>query len=160
VWSIAFVFNRRSTCHSPGSVSSRFRSILIAWHIDRDHELLQRDACSPQISHADVTSKHPSRCRGYPEIERTMPGFSFPTAYDPQMHREEVLTLSRTISQQNATHKVNGNSAKPSLAPSPTMTSPSVRDTPSSPQRRHYVFADPVAFRWVKARRFPATSAD
>jgi len=132
--------------------------ILFAWHIHQDHELLQTDARSPQISQPDVTSKHPSRRGGYPEIARTMPGFSFPTAYDPQMHREEGLTLSRTTSQQNAIHKVNGNSAKPSLAPSPAMTSkPFVKDTPPSPQRRHYVFADPVAFRWVKASGFLAT---
>ena len=81
-----------------------------------------------------------------------MPGFTFPQAYDPLMHTQDALTLSRTTSlqQDNAAGKVNGGSAKPALAPSPTMTSkPQTKDA-SSPQRRHYVFADPVAFRWVE----------
>lgn len=113
--------------------------------------MADKDACSPHISHVDVTSKHPSRRRAFPKRARTMPSFSFPHAYDPQMHREDILTLSRTTSQQNATSNVNG-TAKPSLAPAPAMTSkPPAKDTPASLQRRHYVFADPVAFRWVKA---------
>jgi hypothetical protein len=82
-----------------------------------------------------------------------MPSFNFPGAYDPQMHREDILTLSRTTSLQNAIPKVNGNASKPSLAPAPAMTSkPHAKDSPPAPQRRHYVFADPVAFRWVKCR--------
>ncbi|CZR55348.1 related to SIN3 protein-binding protein STB2 [Phialocephala subalpina] len=64
--------------------------------------------------------------------------FVFPHAYDPHMHREEVLTLSRTTSQQNGINKVNGKS----LSPSP-MTAP-------APRRRHFAFADPVAFRYLE----------
>jgi hypothetical protein len=83
-----------------------------------------------------------------------MPSFNFPVAYDPQMHREEVLTLSRMTSLQNSIPKSNdnGNASKPSLAPAPAMTSKSqAKDSPPAPQRRHYVFADPVAFRCVHA---------
>ena len=85
-----------------------------------------------------------------------MPSFNFPVAYDPQMHREEVLTLSRTTSLQNSIPKGNGNgngnASKPSLAPAPAMTSkPQAKDSSLAPQRRHYVFADPVAFRCVHA---------
>ena len=85
-----------------------------------------------------------------------MPSFNFPVAYDPQMHREEVLTLSRTTSLQNPIPKGNGNgngnASKPSLAPAPAMTSkPQAKDSSPAPQRRHYVFADPVAFRCVHA---------
>jgi hypothetical protein len=84
-----------------------------------------------------------------------MPSFNFPVAYDPQMHREDVLTLSRTTSSQNAITKVNGNASQLALAPAPAMTSkPQTKDSPPPPpppQRRHYVFADPVAFRCVKA---------
>lgn len=79
-----------------------------------------------------------------------MPSFNFPVAYDPQMHREEILTLSRTTSLQNSIPKSNGNASKPSLAPAPAMTSkPQAKDSTPAPQRRHYVFADPVAFRCV-----------
>jgi hypothetical protein len=69
------------------------------------------------------------------------------------MHREEGLTLSRTISLQNASTKVNENASKPELAPAPAMISKpqQAKDSPPAPQRRHYVFADPVAFRWVNA---------
>ncbi|KAE9368837.1 hypothetical protein N431DRAFT_428595 [Stipitochalara longipes BDJ] len=80
-----------------------------------------------------------------------MPSFNFPAAYDPQMHREDILTLSRTTSLQNAIPAVNGNASKPSLAPAPAMTSkPPAKDSPPAPQRRHYVFADPVAFRYLE----------
>ncbi|KAF8852196.1 hypothetical protein BDZ45DRAFT_115985 [Acephala macrosclerotiorum] len=68
--------------------------------------------------------------------------FVFPHAYDPHMHREEVLTLSRTTSQQNGINKVNGKS----LSPSP-MTAPAAKSSHPAPRRRHFVFADPVAFR-------------
>jgi hypothetical protein len=67
--------------------------------------------------------------------------FSFPHAYDPQMHRDEMVTLSRTTSPQNGTHKVNG---KPTLLPAMTTTA-----APQAPKRRHFVFADPVAFRYI-----------
>lgn len=72
-----------------------------------------------------------------------MSRFPFPTAYDPQMYKEDALTLLRTTSQRNAANASNGGS--PSMAPKPA---PAPLSKPSGPQRRHYVFADPVAFRY------------
>ncbi|TAQ90770.1 hypothetical protein B7494_g912 [Chlorociboria aeruginascens] len=70
--------------------------------------------------------------------------FTFPHAYDAHMHREEILTLSRVASQKSV--------------PTPDSNTPQVMATPTNisknskpqktPQRRHFVFADPVAFRW------------
>ncbi|RDW87649.1 hypothetical protein BP5796_03343 [Coleophoma crateriformis] len=77
--------------------------------------------------------------------------FGFPHAYEPHMHREELVTLSRTASQQAGSPKINSNAPRSQ----PTMTqskqlSQSTQAAQSSPQRRHYVFTDPVAFRYLE----------
>lgn len=78
----------------------------------------------------------------------------FPSAYDPQMHQEERLTLSRTISVQNALTKANTNGngkAVPSvMATESSPSSSSNHTTPHTSKRRHCVFADPVAFRYLE----------
>jgi hypothetical protein len=73
--------------------------------------------------------------------------FVFPTALDPHMRREELVTLSRTASQ-NAVPRINGKpvSLSPSAMPANSTTKGSQLP---QPQRRHFVFADPVAFRHV-----------
>ena len=76
------------------------------------------------------------------------------------MHREEVVTLARTTSQQNAANKANGglksNTTSTNASPQPPTMSPHttshaapLKSIPQSPQRRHFVFADPVAFRYL-----------
>lgn len=97
---------------------------------------------------------------------------AFPHGYDPHMVREDALTLARTTSQQNAIQKVNtsqsgtqkvdgstsgGNSPQPTMT-NPTNGSQTAKPAPRSPQRRHFVFADPVAFRQVFSRRFNSPS--
>lgn len=67
---------------------------------------------------------------------------SFPQGYDPHMRKEEMVTLSRLSSQQNATLRANG---------SPSTMQTSVPKA-SQPRRRHFVFADPVAFRYAVTR--------
>ncbi|TVY29970.1 Protein STB2 [Lachnellula hyalina] len=71
-----------------------------------------------------------------------------PLAYDPQMHHEDQITLSRTLSSQKAIIKgnSNGKSVTPAMATEP---SPS-HETPHTSKRRHCVFADPVAFRYLE----------
>ena len=124
-----------------------------------------------QFSYTDVTARtsrqrhhEPTKSILYSEIVETMAGrFAFPHAYDPHMHREDALTLSRTTSQHNAIHKVNTSqsgiqkvdgSTSRLHSPQPTMRtlingSYLEKIAPTSPQRRHFVFADPVAFRHV-----------
>ena len=70
--------------------------------------------------------------------------FAFPHAYDPQMHREENLTLSRSSSQKNGANRLNGSPSQPGSA-----TDTSKVNGSHMVQRRHFVFADPVAFRYV-----------
>ena len=70
--------------------------------------------------------------------------FAFPHAYDPQMHREEALTLSRSVSQRNGTNMPNVTSSQPGS----TMEASKVNGYHTA-QRGHFVFADPVAFRYV-----------
>jgi len=60
-----------------------------------------------------------------------------PHGHDPNVHKEEVLTLARTTSQQHSIAKVNGHASPTSDA----------RAT-NTPRRKHFVFADPVAFRY------------
>jgi hypothetical protein len=88
--------------------------------------------------------------------------FAFPHGYDPHMIREEALTLARTTSQQNALQKANtsqsgvqkvdsstssGNSPQPKM--SNTNGAQTAKPPATTPKRRHFVFADPVAFRHV-----------
>lgn len=72
----------------------------------------------------------------------------FPQAYDPQMYQEERLALSRTASLQshNASSKANGKAA-PSAAMTPEQ--PSANRPSHNSRRKHFVLADPVAFRSV-----------
>ncbi|KAH7403161.1 hypothetical protein BKA64DRAFT_598157 [Cadophora sp. MPI-SDFR-AT-0126] len=72
--------------------------------------------------------------------------FSFPNVYDPQMHREEVLTLSRTTSQQATRTLTNGTTGSPMTRHAPA----SARKPPHTLQRRNIVFPDPVAFRYLE----------
>lgn len=65
---------------------------------------------------------------------------SFPQGYDPHMRKEEMVTLSRLSSQQNAIPRANG-------SPSTMQT---IDHKASQPRRRHFVFADPVAFRYLE----------
>lgn len=62
-----------------------------------------------------------------------------PQGHDPNVHKEEVLTLARTTSLQHGQPKVNG------------YASPGINDkaAANTPQRKHFVFTDPVAFRYA-----------
>lgn len=81
--------------------------------------------------------------------------FALPNAYDPHMYREDVVTLARTTSMQNAAskNKVDGklidNTANPNTAMASASPASATKPSPTSPQRRNFVFADPVAFRYV-----------
>ncbi|TVY62712.1 Protein STB6 [Lachnellula suecica] len=77
---------------------------------------------------------------------------SFPLAYDPQMHQDERVTLSRTISVQNALIKANANgkAVSPATAMATEPASSTANNTTPTPKRRHCVFADPVAFRYLE----------
>ncbi len=97
------------------------------------------------ISHGDVTENLEETPND--KVLETMSGrFAFPSAYGPQMHREELVTLSRTISQQSTTNKLNGTT----LSPSAMSAHPAPRHGHSH-QRKNFVFTDPVAFRHVKS---------
>jgi len=61
-----------------------------------------------------------------------------PHGHDPNVHKEEVLTLARTNSQQQGILKANGYA-------SPTGNG---KATTNAPRRKHFVFTDPVAFRY------------
>ncbi|WDK11116.1 hypothetical protein CGRA01v4_02395 [Colletotrichum graminicola] len=75
--------------------------------------------------------------------------FPFPTN-DPRMHREEELTLARVASQRG------GNRPSPLDTPLPpepqkeASTEPAV-PSPLSAMKRKWVFADPVAFRYLES---------
>lgn len=69
--------------------------------------------------------------------------FSIPHAYDPNMNREELLTLSRTTSNSyksgtTSQAKQNGN-----------VTTNTQNSNKLGHAKQPYVFADPVAFRHV-----------
>jgi len=109
------------------------------------------------FSQGDVTPRDPSRSgQGHRTAVMSSSRFVFPHAYDPHMYREEVVTLARTTSQQNAVSKANGGPKPNSTSPKPAMASPSpvstTKSAPKSPQRRKFVFADPVAFRYIFIR--------
>ena len=82
-------------------------------------------------------------------------------AYDPNMRREEGLTVSRTTSQQSTIQKIRTSSSgqKADVSSSRNSLQPTVSNSTNepqttkplahSPQHRHFVFADPVAFRHV-----------
>jgi hypothetical protein len=85
---------------------------------------------------------------------------AFPHAYDPHMYSEDVVTLARTTSQ-HAASKGNGNLKTNTSGPQPAMASASpasaspasaFKALPISPQRRKFVFTDPVAFRYLAAK--------
>jgi hypothetical protein len=88
--------------------------------------------------------------------------FVFPHAFDPHMTRDDALTLARTTSQQNAvlkvtaaqsgTQKVEGNNSSQPAMPNPANESQMAGHAATSPQRRHFVFADPVAFTHVPSK--------
>ena len=61
-----------------------------------------------------------------------------PTAHDPNVHREEVLTLARTTSQQYGVSRVSSLTASESNG----------KAAVDMPRRKHFVFTDPVAFRY------------
>ncbi|KAL3423454.1 sin3 complex subunit [Phlyctema vagabunda] len=79
--------------------------------------------------------------------------FSFPSAYDPHMHREEVVTLSRTTSQHAGIHKVNtgsvSNNKNNNASPKPVMSIPkqtapdATTSTPQRPNICRYLEDDP-----------------
>jgi len=75
--------------------------------------------------------------------------FNFPTAYDPQIHREETLTLARTTSQKNGIPKVSGSTSN-----TPSMDSTAPKGRAGSTQHRSFVFTDPVAFKYGPASTF------
>lgn len=79
---------------------------------------------------------------------------NFPVAYDPQMRREDAVTLARTASQQNGIPKVTGKEKEKPSKVTPAMahaapSNASLKQSPEAPKRKHFVFADPVAFRCV-----------
>lgn len=71
---------------------------------------------------------------------------SFPQGHDPNMHKEEMLTLARTTSQHQGSSKGkvqgqgNGNTSN--------MASTSKPAIPPPVRRKNFVFTDPVAFRY------------
>lgn len=67
-----------------------------------------------------------------------------PHGHDPNVHKEEVITLARTTSQQQGIPKVNG-----FASPTSNGTTTAAAD---APRRKHFVFTDPVAFRYDNAR--------
>lgn len=77
--------------------------------------------------------------------------YVFPNVYDPHMHREEIISLARRASQQQQQqHNGNGiNNVNGSPSQSTAMTRPADKPSQPAPRRRHFVFADPVAFRFV-----------
>jgi hypothetical protein len=82
--------------------------------------------------------------------------FTFPNI--PNIYDPDTVTLARTTSQQNGprsngTSKSNTASTKPVQAmTAPSNSSTAIKKSPISPQRRHFVFADPVAFRYTRDR--------
>jgi len=75
------------------------------------------------------------------------PGFTIPQAYDPQMHREDQVSLSRTTTMQSTRPKARQSTTASTF----NMLSPAAsKDGVGNHQRRHFVFADPVAFRYLE----------
>ncbi|OWP00247.1 hypothetical protein B2J93_3773 [Marssonina coronariae] len=68
-----------------------------------------------------------------------------PQGHDPHMHQEDLLTLSRTLSQQT----VNGTTAPP-MTRKPPPSARTAQHQTDSLKRRSFVFADPVAFRYLE----------
>ena len=70
-----------------------------------------------------------------------------PQAYDPQMYREDQVTLSRTATMQSSRPKARHSSTASTFnIPSLTTSKEAIQHH----QRRHFVFADPVAFRYLE----------
>jgi hypothetical protein len=69
-----------------------------------------------------------------------------PHPNDPRMRLEEDLTLLRKSSQQAGQTKQNGHPPDPAVQKARDST---VSQNDHAPQRRRFVFTDPVAFRFV-----------
>lgn len=74
------------------------------------------------------------------------------------MGREDALTLARTSSQHNANQKVNtaqqkadGSSSSGNSIQAKMASTNGSQTAKPAPKRRHFVFADPVAFRYVSS---------
>ncbi|CZT04462.1 related to SIN3 protein-binding protein STB2 [Rhynchosporium graminicola] len=76
--------------------------------------------------------------------------FAFPNVHDPQMHREDILTLSRTTSQQQTRTLGSANANGSPASPMTRQLPPAARDSSHLTQRRNVVFADPLAFRYLE----------
>jgi hypothetical protein len=79
----------------------------------------------------------------------------FPHTIDLHLHREETGPVSRTTSQHRASNsqstavqKVDGSTSQPSSSTT-TNRPQAARKALQNPQRRHFVFSDPVAFRYI-----------
>ncbi|OLN84368.1 Protein STB2 [Colletotrichum chlorophyti] len=76
--------------------------------------------------------------------------FPFPVANDPRVHREEELTLARVASQRAS------NGPSPLDTPLPLDARKEASTEPATPSplptsKRKWVFADPVAFRYLES---------
>jgi hypothetical protein len=69
-----------------------------------------------------------------------------PFTNDPQMRLEDDLTLLRKSSQQAGQTKQNSHPPDPAVHNAGDST---VNKNDHAPQRRRFVFTDPVAFRFV-----------
>jgi len=69
-----------------------------------------------------------------------------PYPNDPQMRLEEDLTLLQKSSQQAGQTKQNGYPPDPAVQKAGDSTA---NQNDHAPQRRRFVFTDPVAFRFV-----------
>lgn len=75
----------------------------------------------------------------------------FPFSNDPQMRLEDDLTLLRKSSQQASHTKQNGHPPDSAVQ----KAGDSIVDrNDHAPQRRRFVFTDPVAFRFVLGPSF------
>jgi hypothetical protein len=74
-----------------------------------------------------------------------------PFPNDPQMRLEDDLTLLRKSSQQGGQAKQNGH---PPDSTAQKVGDSTVNQNGHAPQRRRFVFTDPVAFRSVLESRF------
>ncbi|KAL0935375.1 sin3 complex subunit [Colletotrichum truncatum] len=75
--------------------------------------------------------------------------FPFPVN-DPRMHREEELSLARIASQQRSNRPSPLDTPLPLDARKETSTEPATQ-SPLPTSRRNWVFADPVAFRYLES---------
>ncbi|KAI0126474.1 hypothetical protein BJ170DRAFT_407232 [Xylariales sp. AK1849] len=75
--------------------------------------------------------------------------FSLPTG-DARLHKEEEITLMRVASQRNTSTRSNQVDGTVTPAAEARQDTPAETTPSPGPNRRHVVFADPVAFRFLE----------